>query len=451
MRQDMKKRRMLMHAVILTSSIFISFGSRAEETETLKEQTVSSDKVQVIRIWEYDRGTEAFVQTLEELADRAETELGTENNLRVIAQAIPEEEYAQKVMDAYIRNEAPDIVFGSPHARALFLSPGAVIDLSPLIDQWEMEDSELLEDISSLAWEYFKNGKLQTGLPLTQKGTGIVYNKALFDKAGISKLPADYEEWYEACEKLLLSGVIPWISGTDIVGSPDVEGILYWLGTNRASFLTEIPRADFGNDTCMAVWEFLLENRNKGYEPADLLLFSDETAWDYFLEGKAAMYRGELPVISEGLQEQFGVLPMIAGPLSEGRPIHPVSYEGYYCLRSAHNQESLRVLKWWYEHADALCAIPFGERVPCRKSIAAAVWPVGTLAGDWIQDNLFSDSTGTYFYPQTECPVYAHELLASGYLSDLLSTVYSGGNVEEGVEKVNYEVNRLLDRYLPQQ
>ena len=47
-------------------------------------------------------------------------------------------------------------------------------------------------------------------LPLTQSGNGIIYNKALFEQAGITEEPTTYSELLDASQKLLDAGIIPF-------------------------------------------------------------------------------------------------------------------------------------------------------------------------------------------------------------------------------------------------
>jgi raffinose/stachyose/melibiose transport system substrate-binding protein len=64
------------------------------------------------------------------------------------------------------------------------------------------------------------NGKLDHMYMLCPEigieGQGIVYNKDIFEKAGITKLPTNYQELLDACEKVKAIGVTPFfIPGKD--------------------------------------------------------------------------------------------------------------------------------------------------------------------------------------------------------------------------------------------
>jgi len=55
------------------------------------------------------------------------------------------------------------------------------------------------------------DGKLY-GISAGATTTGIVYNKAAFEKAGITKIPTTLDEFLEACEKLKQAGIVPLAS-----------------------------------------------------------------------------------------------------------------------------------------------------------------------------------------------------------------------------------------------
>lgn len=56
------------------------------------------------------------------------------------------------------------------------------------------------------------DGKLY-GLPVAYQGHGYIYNKDLFEQAGIEKLPETYEEMVAVCEQLVENGITPFVNG----------------------------------------------------------------------------------------------------------------------------------------------------------------------------------------------------------------------------------------------
>ena len=446
---EMVKNRKRLLALMCVGAIIlcgcekkVTLTGNAEEQET--EEGLNTEERTIV-IWEYERDVEGFGKALEELARRASD---TEINGRrycVIAKAVPEETYDTELMTAYVNQEAPDIVFGSPASPALYTGIGAVIDLP--LETW-MQEPDWADGVSQKAYDFFVYRGMQCGLPVTQKGLGIIYNKEIFKHAGIESLPDTYEEWYEVCERLLDIGVIPWISGVEEIGVPDPDSLFYWAASNQCELWDGRERAALDDPKCLEVWEFFRKNIEEGYLPEYALQIEEQAAQEYFLSGESAMYLGTYPEFVGENAEKYGVLPMIAGPSCQGEPNHPVVYQGYYCLRSNHDPDTLAVLKWWYENSSYLWEDYPCDRIPCSADVLESISYEQPLYQEWIAENLDDSSTVTYFYPRVTYPDYASELLEKGYLLDVLEALYAGGTIEEGVQKANMEMDQLMEKYI---
>lgn len=108
-----------------------------------------------------------------------------------------------KVGDLLTVGEIPDIVFtggdGRESVYRFMVQKGYALDLIPYIEA----DEEFGENVSSVILESWmtKEGQLYTVSDVLLMG-GYWYNQDMFQKAGISKVPGTWEEWFFACEKL---------------------------------------------------------------------------------------------------------------------------------------------------------------------------------------------------------------------------------------------------------
>ena len=108
-----------------------------------------------------------------------------------------------KVGDLLTVGEIPDIVFtggdGRESVYRFMVQKGYALDLIPYME----EDEEFAENVSSVILETWmtKEGQLYTVSDVLLMG-GYWYNQDMFQKAGISKVPGTWEEWFLACEKL---------------------------------------------------------------------------------------------------------------------------------------------------------------------------------------------------------------------------------------------------------
>ena len=108
-----------------------------------------------------------------------------------------------KVGDLLTVGEIPDVVFTGGDGResiySFMVQKGYALDLIPYLE----EDKEFADNVSPIIWKKWmtEEGKLYTLSDVLLMG-GYWYNEEMFERAGISKVPGTWEEWFAACEKL---------------------------------------------------------------------------------------------------------------------------------------------------------------------------------------------------------------------------------------------------------
>ena len=78
------------------------------------------------------------------------------------------------------------------------------------IDRLEdLSDQPWVNDLVDMAKEPMtKDGKVY-GMPMNLEGWGYIYNKDLFEQAGITELPKTYAQLEDAAKKLEAAGITP--------------------------------------------------------------------------------------------------------------------------------------------------------------------------------------------------------------------------------------------------
>lgn len=108
-----------------------------------------------------------------------------------------------KVGDLLTVGEIPDIVFtggdGRESVYRFMVQKGYALDLIPYMEA----DEEFAKDVSEVIIKSWmtNEGQLYTVSDVLLMG-GYWYNRDMFEKAGITKVPGTWEEWFLACEKL---------------------------------------------------------------------------------------------------------------------------------------------------------------------------------------------------------------------------------------------------------
>ena len=204
-------------------------------------QAPSAPTTNELRVFTYE-GDETIDLFKAEIA-KFDAQAGTKtavNNLPGSGAAV----YPDKLKTELLGGAGPDVwriwggQIGAPFAKAK-----QALDLGPYYAKFGWDSR-----INTAAIEGMTFDGMKAGVPFISLGIGGWYNKAIFEKAGVSTPPASYAELEEANEKILAAGTTPLATG----------GKYGWH--------------------IMRLFEYLLET-SSGPELHDKLLLGEET-WD---------------------------------------------------------------------------------------------------------------------------------------------------------------------------
>lgn len=189
-------RKIVIIAGILLAGILIYFS--------LFEKKVSQRNASSLLIWHWmtDRN-ESFLK----LAEQYRKETGKFVSFELYA---PSDVFATKVRAAAQTNTLPDIfgVLGGSPDMASFINAKLVHRLSPYLEEnnggWQKEFFS-----KALGMTTFVNGNQWNvpegiyGIPIDVTNMQILYNKGIFEQAGIQKIPETWEEFIAAGEAVI--------------------------------------------------------------------------------------------------------------------------------------------------------------------------------------------------------------------------------------------------------
>lgn len=138
-------------------------------------------------------GTAAYEETIAKLTEDYFNETGV-----TIEWEIGGEDFASVLKTRIASGEAPDIfdVIGS------FESWGERLA--------DVSDMKFIEHAFDSSMEPALYEGTYRGVPYAFEGSGFIYNKDLFEKAGITELPKTLDDLEEACKKLQAAGIQPF-------------------------------------------------------------------------------------------------------------------------------------------------------------------------------------------------------------------------------------------------
>lgn len=115
-------------------------------------------------------------------------------------------DYTTKLSAMLVGNKAPDVAYLSEATALKWASEGQLMNINEFIDN---DPDFAREDVLDNVWYEWEPGKC-LGISTAVEGYGIMYNKDLFDNAGVPYPPYKaeeawtWEEFVEVCQKLTL-------------------------------------------------------------------------------------------------------------------------------------------------------------------------------------------------------------------------------------------------------
>lgn len=144
-------------------------------------------------------------------------------NVSFEVQMYSQNDYIAQLPIRIANGDTPDIMMGSPNQYSDIIDAGKVMDLtgSELITSLNLNEG----DLANCSY----NGKVYA-LPMDFKTYGVIYNKTIFEKYGLTP-PTTQDELDAICDTLVANGVDPFIRNYSNVTYPDIEmrGILWPL------------------------------------------------------------------------------------------------------------------------------------------------------------------------------------------------------------------------------
>ncbi len=188
----MKKKRMfaILLAGILTLATFAGCGSNSTATPTASS---SAEKTAVIHIYQDKYEID---QALKNACD-AYTKLHP--NVTFNVESSSSGDFYTQLKTMFTGGQGPDI----------FSTKGSD-DLASMAEYMEdLSNESWVKNLSDAAKQAGTSDGKVYGFPISLESYGYVYNKDLFTKAGITKVPSTLSELRDACEKLKAIGVTP--------------------------------------------------------------------------------------------------------------------------------------------------------------------------------------------------------------------------------------------------
>jgi raffinose/stachyose/melibiose transport system substrate-binding protein len=298
-------------------------------------------------------------ETFQELAREYEKETGVKVVFELYA---PSDAYTQKVRAAAQAMALPDIygLLGEKRDFASFIKAGHVADLTADLaadnDAWKNVFFE-----KALALSEFKEGNEFSvapgfyGAPIDVMNIQMVYNKKLFEKAGLDprKPPRTWGEFTEACAKLKAVGAQGLVSGWGEVWMIDclASNFAFNIMGPEKVFATLRGEVPYSDPDWIKVFGLFKEMADKSMLASGIVTMVNKNAEQSFANERAAFaFNGSWCVnVYHGMNPDLDYGVMLVPRISEASPVYIWGGAGSSLLvndRSVVKAEAIAFLKW---------------------------------------------------------------------------------------------------------
>lgn len=306
-----------------------------EQQETPAKEAGSKEKVVVTALIQQSRNFEGLQKMIQKLEE--------EENIKIDAQIVPDDESLNMIKMKLNSGECPDIIDYNVPAVYDIIDPAS--NFADMTGEAWTDRLIIPENVTA------KDGKIY-GFPfLSVPGLhGFIYNKEVFDKAGV-EAPATWDELLAACEKIKESGTtpifmpkdtwVPQILMTDnfakILGADGCKDFADKILKNETKW-SDVP--EFAE-----VLDKYLELYQKGYVNSNFASATYDDAIAAVADGTAAMhFNGDFfatSVLEANPEAQIGMFPI---SMKEGADVitENMSSAGFVAYK---NSENLDVVK----------------------------------------------------------------------------------------------------------
>ena len=245
-----KKLLSVMMSAAMVATMFTGCGGGTDDTKTSKDTTESTKdtKKETDKETEKETKKETKDEDTEKEYAKADGEIvywsmwnSSDPQAEAIQEAIDAYEEAsgnkvkvewkgrdiQKLIQAALDSETNIDVFDEDYFRVAQNYAKSCLDLTDMAEEANYEEHSvegLVEGMKS------KAGSLK-GIPYQPYTSGIFYNKAIFEEAGIEEEPETWEEFLDVCEKIKEAGYAPL--------ALDDAYVLYNYGYHLARYIGE--------------------------------------------------------------------------------------------------------------------------------------------------------------------------------------------------------------------
>ncbi|OGW81533.1 MAG: hypothetical protein A3C47_01905 [Omnitrophica bacterium RIFCSPHIGHO2_02_FULL_51_18] len=341
-----------------------------------------------LKVWHWASDRESAFQ---ELAKRYEAQFHVPVRFELYA---PSEAYAQRVKAAAQTNKLPDIygILGEKRDFASFIKSGYVADLTPSLNSdgggfvWKDKLFEKALAVNEFAPgnEYGVNPGIY-GVPLDVTTIQMVYNKKLYEKAGLDpgRPPQTWEEFLSHSSVLKAQGIPRFVSGFGEIWLIDAfaSNLAMNIMGEEKVFATYAGKVPYTDPDWVKVLALFKQMADEGILVEGAVTMVNKMAEQTFANERAAyafngswcvnVYKGMNPDLQYG-----AMLPPKATNLNPMRIWGGAGTSFVVNQKSGRREKAIQFLKWLTEDAQQAFLSVETQNLPVSKSSIGRISPI---------------------------------------------------------------------------
>jgi multiple sugar transport system substrate-binding protein len=323
--------------------------------------------------------------------------------IEVDVQEINNDDVALTFEASSLAGEEPDLVIlNLTPATVDWLPNGLVVDVAQYFEEWGFKDR-----IQPAAVDYWTNENGMNGFPFQGFNWPIWYNTALLEKAGVTSVPATFDELIAASKALRAAGIQPFaLGGMDWTA----QNFITWVGQQYIApeKAAEVFKTGTWCDPDVVKGlDLLATMRDEGVFIDNVAGYTGDQMTNAFFTGEAAMMPSGSWAYTSAPVEIAEVTELAGFPVPDGGHYSkPTAYNGFntgffLSPRGAENLEAVKTflqymympetLKGWVSEASQTLAAT-GDAVAGAVSSAPLVVKGSQVTDDNTSYMLLPDS-----------------------------------------------------------
>ncbi len=443
-----KKVLSVLMSVAMMSTLLVGCGNSADSADAPAADssdssessdsaaTASSDGAEEITwmFWDDLNATEDLISLgYKDVVDRFNKDYEGKYHVTPITTNL--EEYYTKLNALVASNETPDCFIVSPGPNLdAYVDPGVAADLTDDLkaDGW----LDTFNGGEGAFSQQTYDGKIYA-VPLNIAAACVFYNTEMFEKAGISTMPTDWDGFIDACDKLQAAGYTPL----------SISAGTAWCLSMLAGYLCDAEGVDLDAiDAGTAHWtdanvvaaaNKMLE-LSKYFQPTAAGDTNDVATANFYNEEAAMLIQGSWAIAqmngsNPDFEDKCGVF---AFPGTNGRVIAK-SDSLAMSANTEHKEAVLAFMKYFTDDTAQKYTAEVGGKIPVTKVEYDADKAPAQLA--YVMD-VFSNASSTFgFYNESLASTEA-----GSTFDDAMVSIYLGTPVEEGLQTIeDFYVNNV--------